>query len=140
MNSQPLALHHHPLFHDRLRAIEIPISEYSFPNLYLFRETHRYEVIKDGDEIWIRGRSYDGHAYLMPTRDVRKMDPEYLSRITGTADYLYPIPEEWLIAFPEDRYNRSYDAGESDTSTKRRGSPPLPGRSSTRRRTSSTSS
>ncbi len=86
MHSQPLSLHHHPLFHDRLRAIEIPISEYSFPNLYLFRETHRYEVIKDGDEIWIRGRSYDGHAYLMPTRDVRKMDPEYLSRITGTAD------------------------------------------------------
>ena len=114
MNSQPLSLNHRSLLLDRLKAIPIPISEYSFPNLYLFRDTHKYEVIKEGEDIWIRGRSYDGHAYLMPIRDVRKMDPDSLSRITGTADYLYPIPEEWLIAFPEDRYSRSYDAGESD--------------------------
>jgi hypothetical protein len=114
MNTAPLDLIHQPLLQDRLRAIEIPISEFSFPNLYLFRDTHQYEVIKDGDEIWIRGRSYDHHNYLMPTRDAREMDPDNLSRMAKTADYLYPIPDEWLTAFPEDRYNRSYDEGDSD--------------------------
>ena len=42
------------------------------------------------------------------------MDPEHLSRIAGIADYLYPIPEEWLDAFPDDWYSTSYDEGESD--------------------------
>jgi hypothetical protein len=42
------------------------------------------------------------------------MDPEYLNRITRTADYLYPIPEEWLTVFPEDLYYRSFAEGESD--------------------------
>jgi len=114
MHSEPLDLKHLPLLHKRLRAILAPISEFSFPNLYLFRETHLYEVVTDNEEIWIRGRSYDDHVYLMPTRDVRKMDPEHLSRITGIADYLYPIPEEWLDAFPDDWYSTSYDEGESD--------------------------
>jgi hypothetical protein len=114
MNSQPLSLHHQPLLRDRLQTIEFPISEFSFPNLYLFRDTHGYEVSIDGDEIWIRGKSYDGRTYLMPTRDVQEMSSDYLNRITGTTDYLFPIPEEWLSAFPEDRFNRSFDDGESD--------------------------
>jgi hypothetical protein len=105
---------HLPLLHERLRSIPIPISEFSFPNLYLFRKTHRYRVIIVEDEIWIRGRSYEGHNYLMPTRDVREMDPAHLSRMAGTADYLFPIPEEWLPAFPEERFNRSFDEGDSD--------------------------
>jgi hypothetical protein len=105
---------HLPLLHERLRSIPIPISEFSFPNLYLFRKTHRYRVIIVEDEIWIRGRSYEGHNYLMPTRDVREMDPAHLSRMAGTADYLFSIPEEWLPAFPEERFNRSFDEGDSD--------------------------
>jgi len=114
MHSEPLGLHHQPLLHDRLRAIEIPISEFSFPNLYLFRETHRYEVATDENEIWIKGQSYDGCDYLIPTRDVRKMDPEYLRNLSATVDYLFPIPDEWLTAFPDDRYRNSYVEGDSD--------------------------
>jgi hypothetical protein len=114
MNTQPLSLNHQPLLHNNLRAINIPVSEYSFPNLYLFRETHQYEVTEVDSEIWIRGRSYDGHSYLMPARDVREMDPAHLSRMAGTADYLFPIPGEWLPAFPEERFNRSFNEGDSD--------------------------
>ena len=114
MHTQPLSLNHQPLLQDRLRAIDFPVSEFSFPNLYLFRETHSYEVITADDEIWIRGRSYDRHTYLMPTRDVREMDPAHLSRMAGTADYLFPIPDQWLSAFPEERFDRSFDEGDSD--------------------------
>jgi hypothetical protein len=114
MDIQPLSLNHQPLLRKPLRAIEIPISEFSFPNLYLFRETHRYEVVIDCEEVWIRGRSYDSHDYLMPTRDARMINPDHLSRMAGSVDYLFPIPEEWLTAFPEDQYNQTFFEGDSD--------------------------
>lgn len=114
MDSQHLSLAHQALLHDRLRAIDLPISEFSFPNLYLFRETHRNAVIKADEEIWIKGLSYDGHDYLMPTRDAREMDAKHLIRMAGCVHHLYPIPDEWLSAFPEERFQRTFDEGESD--------------------------
>ena len=42
------------------------------------------------------------------------MDPAHLSRMAGTADYLFPIPDQWLSAFPEERFDRSFDEGDSD--------------------------
>jgi len=113
MTTEPLDLTHQQLLQDRLRAIEIPISEFSFANLYLFRDTHNYEVIRE-KEIFIKGRSYEGKTYVIPTRDVRRIDPDHLRKIIGTADYMYPIPELWLTAFPEDIYEAAYDEGDSD--------------------------
>lgn len=97
-----------------MRSINVPISEFSFANLFLFRESHRYEVLRDADEIWIRGRSYDGHTYLMPTRDLQGVDPEYLTDITSTVDFIYPVPEQWLSTFSEDRLNLTFYEGDSD--------------------------
>jgi len=114
MDSQPLALYHKPLLRDRLRAIEIPISEFSFPNLYLFRETHQYEVITVDDEVWVKGKSYEGQAYLMPTRDLREINSDHVNRMAVTVDHFFPVPEEWLAAFPEDRFDRFFDNRDSD--------------------------
>jgi hypothetical protein len=50
----------------------------------------------------------------MPTRDVRGMDQDLLAGITADADFLYPIPEQWLSRFPEDRFTLSFDDGDSD--------------------------
>lgn len=114
MNPQPLDLTHRPLLHGRLRAIELPVSEFSFANLYLFRETHKYALVTDGEETWIKGHSYDGHTYLMPVGNVMGMDSEHLTELTGSVDFLYPIPEEWLSAFPEDQFTRTFEEGDSD--------------------------
>ena len=114
MNTEPLGLHHSSLLSDRFRAIGIPVSEFSFPNLYLFRKTHNYEVIIVNEEIWIKGRSYDGHEYLMPTRDVREMDGGHLVEMAAGTDYIFPVPDLWLSAFPDEQFDRSFDEGESD--------------------------
>ncbi len=41
MRLEPLRFEHRDLL-QRLRAITVPVSEYSFPNLYLFRAVHAY--------------------------------------------------------------------------------------------------
>lgn len=71
--TEPLGYEHKELLHDRMKNIRTRVSEYSFPNLYLFRAAHSYEVIFDGD-IYIKGRSYDGFNYLMPTKEIRSSE------------------------------------------------------------------
>jgi hypothetical protein len=113
MKVEKLDIRHQGLLHKRLREVEFPISEYSFPNLYLFRDVHGYEVLTDG-EIYVRGRTYDGYRYLMPTADAEKLDIDSLKGLLKDVDFLFPVPEERLGLFPEDDFERSSHEGESD--------------------------
>jgi len=113
MQREKLSLHHKDLLAQRLRSITVPVSEYSFPNLYLFRRTHDYEVVLD-QEIFIRGRSYDGHFYLMPTMDVRSLDIAYLKDMMRGGDFLFPVPVEWLSVFSPDEFEISFAEGDAD--------------------------
>ena len=98
MQREKLGLHHKDLLYPRLRTITVPLSEYTFANLYLFRGIHDYEVIVD-KEIFVRGTTYDGHSYLMPTTDVRSLESGYLKDMMRGVDFLFPVPEEWLSRF-----------------------------------------
>ncbi len=113
MKREKLTLEHKDLLFDRLRSITVPLSEYTFPNLYLFRRNHDYEVIEDR-EIFIKGTSYDGHSYLMPTVDVRSLDIGYLKDMMRTVDFLYPVPEEWLPAFDVAEFEITFAEGDAD--------------------------
>lgn len=113
MQIEKLSLLHKDLLSPRLRSITAPISEYSFPNLYLFRGAHDYEVVLD-KEIFVRGRSYDGRLFLMPTADVRSLDPGYLKDLMQLADFLFPIPKAWLAVFPPDEFDTAFVEGDAD--------------------------
>jgi hypothetical protein len=113
MQTEKLSLKHKDLLHQRLRNITVPLSECTFPNLYLFRKSHDYEVILD-KEVFIRGRSYDGHIFLMPTADVRTLDIAYLKELMRDVDFLFPIPEEWLPAFSPDEFEITFAEGDAD--------------------------
>jgi hypothetical protein len=89
-----------------LRAITVPLSEYCFANLYLFRESHGYTFIK--------GRTYDGFTYLMPTKPVGQIDQSRLQELLRDADFLFPVPEEWLGSFDPGRYEVSFHEGDTD--------------------------
>jgi hypothetical protein len=93
--------------------MKVPLSEYTFPNLYLFRRNHDYEVIVD-KEIFIRGVSYDGHPYIMPTVDVRSLDIGYLKEMMRTVDFLFPVPEEWLSVFAPAEFEITFAEGDAD--------------------------
>ena len=113
MEREQLGLQHKDLLALRLRSLAAPLSEYSFPNLYLFRANHDYEVIVD-QEIFIRGRSYDGLTYLMPTADARTLDLTYLKDMMQSVDFLFPVPEEWLSAFSSDEFEVTFAEGDAD--------------------------
>lgn len=113
MRIEPLGLHHKDVLQPLLRAITAPVSEYCFANLYLFHESHGYEVLSDGD-IFIRGRTYDGINYLMPTRPADQLDQTRLKEHLQGGELLFPIPEEWLNAFDPGRYEVSFHEGDAD--------------------------
>jgi hypothetical protein len=113
MPNELLGLHHKDLLIPRLKSLKVALSEYSFANLYLFREKHAYEIIP-GPELFIKGRTYDNRSFLMPVCDVRTIDPGLLRERTGSVDFLFPLPEEWLAAFDASEYEISFERGDED--------------------------
>jgi hypothetical protein len=113
MRKEVLSLGHKEILYKRLRRIEIPISEYSFANLFLFRHNHEYNVVFD-KEIFIEGKTYDGFSYLMPATDIGSIDIEYLKDLLRDVDFLFPIAGEWLEDFKDNEFNCSNDEGDTD--------------------------
>ena len=108
-----LNIEHKDLLFPRFKAIKTTLSEYTFANLYLFRNNHEYEVLLD-KEVFIKGRSYDGYTYLMPTFDIRTIDFSYLKEMMRTVAFLFPIPENWLTVFNNEDFEIAYVAGDAD--------------------------
>ena len=113
MVTERLDFVHKELLYERLRKIDVPISEYSFPNAYLFRKAHQYEVILD-KEIFLKGITYDGYTYLMPTVPVERLETDYLKDLLQSVDFLFPIPEVWLPAFSQDHFEFRIKKGDTD--------------------------
>jgi len=113
MKIERLGLDHKDVLSARLKNINVSLSEYTFANLYLFRKNHNYEVISDRG-FFIRGTSYDGHVYLMPTVDVRTLDVQYLKELLQYVDFLFPVPEEWLGVFDPAVFEITLADGDAD--------------------------
>ncbi|MCU0847522.1 MAG: DUF2156 domain-containing protein [Spirochaetes bacterium] len=113
MRIEKLGLEHQEILQDLLKATGIALSEYSFACLYLFRKNHGYEVLFD-DEIFVRGRTYDGFDYIMPTRDIRNIDPAYLEHMIKEHGILFPVPEEWTAGLDVGMYSLEVNDGDTD--------------------------
>ena len=113
MTFEKLDFSHKDLLRERFKKTNAPLSEYSFANIYLFREVHRYEILFDR-EVFIRGISYDGRSYLMPTVKINDVDHTYLRDIMASVDFLFPVPEECLQGFQNDDFELTYREGDMD--------------------------
>ncbi len=110
---QSLELSHKQLLQPLLQKIKIPISEYSFANLYLFRWVHKYTVIT-GDTIAVKGITYDGMHYIMPVMPIDEEYADKLLHILKPGMCLFPIHHDWLYFFTEKGYTYEYNDGDSD--------------------------
>lgn len=114
MNYEPISLKHKTLLKDRLKTVSVPLSEYSFPNLYLFRNTHKYELFEFADQYYVRGRTYDGKIYIMPTKDMRTCCVDTLHKLQGECDFFFPIHESWLEYFKDQGIEYDFRDGDTD--------------------------
>lgn len=57
MKIEKLSLLHRKLSDKPLKDIGMGLSDYSFVNLYLFRQIHSNEIIFDNREMFVRGKT-----------------------------------------------------------------------------------
>ncbi|TAL18589.1 DUF2156 domain-containing protein [bacterium] len=76
-----------------------PISEMTFSNLYLFRDTHGYRLSRRGDFLFALGRGYDSVPYAFPPWGEGNYEEAVAAllgylRETGRPRILFPVPKE----------------------------------------------
>lgn len=113
MKDQKISLNHKMIFNQRFRKLGFSLSEYSFASLFLFQDTHQFELLEDYD-LFVKGISYQGNTYLMPTSEHIFSDQERLSQLLINLDFIFPIPEEWVERFNPEFFSPSYRSLDSD--------------------------
>jgi hypothetical protein len=113
MPPEKLGLKHQAMLHERLKNAGSFFSEYSFANLYLFREIHDYHVVIVPEGIFISGRAYNNRRFLMPTEAIREDRLDTVLGLLRDNESLFPIPEERLPIF--DRKNVLLEFSEDDS-------------------------
>ncbi len=111
---QKLSLTHQKDLHERFKRIHTYLAEYSFANLYLFRNTHNYYLLRQDDHFFIVGKTYDGKPYIMPTSDLTPVCVDVLHGLSKEYPCIFPIPEAWLGAFGKYPVTAYWDEGDSD--------------------------
>lgn len=97
-----------------LRAKNSYLSEYSFTNAYLFRNPHKYQVAVSEGCTFLHGVTYDNKTYMMPVCPLEIIPLSKLIEMGAHVDFFFPIQEEWLSFFPEDKFSYTYLDGDSD--------------------------
>ncbi|HEY1406760.1 MAG TPA: phosphatidylglycerol lysyltransferase domain-containing protein [Spirochaetota bacterium] len=97
-----------------LNAARLPFSEFSFTNLYLFRDVHDYYISGTECRILIDGITRDHVHYAMPLFDISLIGGEELEKIIRDNGVLFPVHESQLHLFSPDKYEWSYSHDDSD--------------------------
>jgi len=107
-------LKHRSCLTDRFHQMNLQISDYTFANIYLFRKISNYEFLTKDCGLFVSGQNKQKERYIMPLNDPRGCDMQTFNDILGQHKFFFPVPEEWLSFFPEDKFVISYDECESD--------------------------
>ena len=92
LSGEPLHLGHRALLSPLIAALGVQLSEYSFANLFLFRQIHGYRVVAE-PVVHILGTTYDGRRHAMPLAPLSVLDRDTIGSLLRQADMLYPIAE-----------------------------------------------
>ncbi|HRS98193.1 MAG TPA: phosphatidylglycerol lysyltransferase domain-containing protein [Smithella sp.] len=111
---ETIDLKHRDYLTRRFREMNLPISDYTFANVYLFRKTSHYDFVEKECGLFVAGQNRHGQRYIMPLNDPRGCDVKTVREILGDRAFLFPVPEQWLSHFPQDEFSVTYDDSESD--------------------------
>ena len=111
---ETIDLKHREDLAERFKQMHLRISDYTFANVYLFRNSSHYEFVTRECGLFVSGRNKQKQNYVMPLNDPHGCDLKTFSEILGERDFFFPIPEEWLVYFPKDKFSIRFDESESD--------------------------
>jgi uncharacterized protein len=112
--SETIDFQHRELLLEKFRELDLPISDYTFANIFLFRSFCHYEFLTTDCGLFISGRNRQDQHYIMPLTDLRKCDQRTFEILLDKRNCFFPVPEEWLSVFPEDKFVITFDDSESD--------------------------
>jgi len=95
-------------------TLALPLSEYNFSNLYLFRKIHNYKLYETGSDLSVFGTSYDKHTFLMPLFHPKNWKELLSSANEIGADYLFPTSKQWWPEIEQEGLSISIKEDESD--------------------------
>lgn len=107
-------LKHRDCLIDRFHKMNLQISDYTFANVYLFRKVSNYKLLTTDCGLFVSGQNKQKQKYIMPLSAPSGCDVKTFKKILNRQDFFFPIPQEWLPYFPEDKFFISYDESESD--------------------------
>jgi uncharacterized protein len=112
--TETIDFQHRQLILEKFRELNLPISDYTFANVYLFRNISRYEFLTTDCGLFIASSNRQGQRCIMPLNDLRQCELATFKNILDKQNSFFPIPEEWLSHFSEDEFLMTYDEGDSD--------------------------
>jgi hypothetical protein len=96
LNSEPLSLSHRSCIQKACHRLQLPISEYNFSNLYLFRDVHAYEFLETSpDKPAIKGISYKKKPFLTPLFEPTDLGELISLAKNANVDHIFPITEKF---------------------------------------------
>jgi hypothetical protein len=113
MEVEKINLAHRPLISRCFESLNPNISDFTFANLYLFRDICRYRLVHNGDPVIACTMKTDEPCW-MPLIDLRQFSKERLIELMKAYGVLYPVPEEWIGAFSGSEFLISCNEGEMD--------------------------
>jgi uncharacterized protein len=105
---------HRELLLENFQQLNLPISDYTFANIFLFRNISHYEFLTTNCGLFISGCNRHGQNYIMPLNNLCKCDLQIFTNLLDKQNFFFPIPEEWLSFFPKDKFVITCDESESD--------------------------
>ncbi|HOE80211.1 MAG TPA: phosphatidylglycerol lysyltransferase domain-containing protein [Smithellaceae bacterium] len=112
--TENIELKHRPFLAARFCRMHLNISDYTFANVYLFRNISRYSIRTKSCGTFISAYNARGQNYIMPLDSPADCSKETLTEFLDGENFFFPIPEEWLRYFPSDTFSISFDDSESD--------------------------
>lgn len=113
MTFVPLSLNHQSVIEAACHRLALPINEYSFATLYLYRHGDKSEFLEESQgHHWVRGVSREGSVFLMPLFHPADWQRSIAFAKEVGAEYLYPICEAWTGELSQFRV--VFDEAEAD--------------------------
>jgi len=102
-----IELYDKPLFDRYLKNMNPLASEFTFTNIFIFKNIHSYSVTSLNNNICLLGKSYKGELYFLPPFGNNKIE----ETISELFKFLKNIGENPLLCMVDDNYIFKYIKG-----------------------------